>query len=145
MKLPTKIRYAVRAVVELADRDDASPVPVKDISEAQRMSAKYVKQLMNRLQRAGLVKGYPGIHGGYTLAKDAGDISLYDIYQALDISLVLVPCVGTPPECDRIEVCSARMVWKRLHDSLEQTLKDTSVKELAKCERSLREGGKGSL
>lgn len=140
MKLPTKIRYAVRAIVELADRNDDAPVPVKDISEAQGMSAKYIKQLMNRMQRAGLVKGHPGIHGGYTLAKDAGAISLYDIYQALDISLVLVPCVGSRPECDRIERCSARMVWKRLHDSLEETLKDTSVKELARCERSLRAG-----
>ena len=141
MKLPTKIRYAVRAVVELADRNDKAPVPVKDISEVQGMSAKYVKQLMNRLQRAGLVRGHPGIHGGYTLAKDPDAISLYDIYQALDISLVLVPCVGSHPDCERQGRCSARVVWKRLHDSLEQTLKDTSVKELAKCERDLRAGG----
>jgi Rrf2 family protein len=141
MKLPTKIRYAVRAVVELADRNDEFPVPVKEISKAQGMSAKYVKQLMNRLQKAGLVRGHPGIHGGYTLAKDAGAINLYDIYQALDISLVLVPCVGARPECDRTDRCSARLVWKRLHDNLERTLKDTSVKELARCERSLRVGG----
>jgi Rrf2 family protein len=140
MKLPTKIRYAVRAVVELADRPGDSPVPVKDISKAQGMSAKYVKQLMNRLQKAGLVRGYPGIHGGYTLAKEAGEITLYDIYQALDISLVLVPCVGSHPQCDRIDLCSARTVWKRLYDSLEQTLKETSVKELARCERDLKAG-----
>jgi Rrf2 family protein len=140
MKLPTKIRYAVRAVVELADRNDDSPIPVKDISETQGMSSKYVKQLMNRLQKAGLVRGYPGIHGGYTLAKDPDMISLYDIYKALDVSLVLVPCVGAKPQCERQDRCSARLVWKRLHDSLEQTLKDTSVKELARCERDLRGG-----
>ncbi len=141
MKLPTKIRYAVRAVVELTDRGDGAPIPVKEISKAQGMSAKYVKQLMNRMQKAGLVKGHPGIHGGYTLAKKPEAISLYDIYQALDVSLVLVPCVGAQPECDRLERCSARVVWKRLHDSLEDTLKDTSVKELARCERDLRDGG----
>jgi Rrf2 family protein len=139
MKLPTKIRYAVRAVVELAERDEEIPVPVKDISAAQGISAKYVKQLMNRLQRAGIVKGHPGIHGGYTLARDAHYISLYDIYQALDVSLVLVPCVGSQPHCDRMDVCSAREVWKRLHDALENTLKDTSVGQLAACERGLRE------
>jgi Rrf2 family protein len=141
MKLPTKIRYAVRAVVELADKDEGVPIPVKDIAEAQEVSAKYVKQLMNRLQKAGLVRGHPGIHGGYTLAKEPDTISLYDIYKALDVSLVLVPCVGSHPVCDRMEKCSARMVWKRLHDSLEETLKDTSVKELARCERDLRDGG----
>jgi Rrf2 family protein len=143
MKLPTKIRYAVRAVVELADKQRDTPVSVKEISEVQGMSAKYVKQLMNRLQKAGLVRGHPGIHGGYTLAKEPGSISLYDIYQALDVSLVLVPCVGAHPDCERQDLCSARLVWKRLHDSLEETLKDTSVKELAKCERDLREGGVG--
>ncbi len=139
MKLPTKIRYAVRAVVELTDKDEGTPIPVKDISKAQGMSAKYVKQLMNRLQKAGLVRGHPGIHGGYTLAKEPGTISLYDIYKALDVSLVLVPCVGAHPDCDRLEKCCARKVWKRLHDSLENTLKGTSVKELAKCERDLRD------
>jgi Rrf2 family cysteine metabolism transcriptional repressor len=138
MKLPTKIRYAVRAVVELTDKEQGTPIPVKDIAEAQGMSAKYVKQLMNRLQRAGLVKGHPGIHGGYTLAKEPGAISLFDIYQALDVSLVLVPCVGADPECDRMDKCCARKVWKSLYDSLEDTLKNTSVKELAKCERDLR-------
>jgi Rrf2 family protein len=141
MKLPTKIRYAVRAVVELTEKDEGAPIPVKDIAEAQGMSAKYVKQLMNRMQRAGLVKGHPGIHGGYTLAKDPAAISLYDVYQALDVSLVLVPCVGAHPECDRMDKCCARTVWKRLHDSLEDTLKGTSVKELAKCERDLRGDG----
>ena len=130
MKLPTKIRYAVRAVVELAGRDQSSPTPVKDLSRAQDLSAKYVKQLMNRLQRAGIVKGHPGIHGGYTLAMDPEDISLYDIYQALDVSLVLVPCVASPPNCERIDKCSARVVWKRLYDSLEDILKKASVAEL---------------
>jgi Rrf2 family protein len=103
---------------------------VKDIAKAQDLSAKYVKQLMNRLQRAGIVKGYPGIHGGYTLAMKPEDITLYDIYQALDVSLVLVPCVASPPDCERIDRCSARVVWKRLYDSLENTLKQTSVAEL---------------
>jgi Rrf2 family protein len=134
MKLPTKIRYAVRAVVELAGRDQSSPTPVKELARAQELSAKYVKQLMNRLQRAGIVKGHPGIHGGYTLAMNPEDITLFDIYQALDISLVLVPCVASPPNCERIGKCSAGVVWKRVHDSLERILKTTSVAELAVSE-----------
>ena len=130
MKLPTKIRYAVRAVVELAGRDQSFPTPVKDLAKAQDLSPKYVKQLMNRLQRAGIVKGHPGIHGGYTLAMDPKNITLYDIYQALDVSLVLVPCVANPPNCERMDKCSASAVWTRLYESLEDTLKQTSVAEL---------------
>jgi Rrf2 family cysteine metabolism transcriptional repressor len=138
MKLPTKIRYAVRAVVEIADRDQTSPIPVKVIAEAQDLSSKYVKQIMNRLQKAGIVKGYPGIHGGYTLARDPGKISLYDIYRALDVSLVLVPCVGSQGACERESGCSARMVWQQLNHRLETTLRETSVYELAQCTRDLR-------
>jgi Rrf2 family protein len=142
MKLPTKIRYAVRVVVELAERDQSSPTPVKDLAKAQDLSAKYVKQLMNQLQRAGIVKGYPGIHGGYTLARDARDITLFNIYEALDISLVLVPCVASPPNCKRIAKCSATGVWKRLHDSIENILKKTTVAELTVSESGIR-GGSG--
>jgi Rrf2 family protein len=141
MKLPTKVRYAVRAVVELARRADVEPVPVKTLSEAQGLSPKYVKQLMNKLQRAGIVRGHPGIHGGYTLARDAQHISLYDIYRALDVSVVLVPCLRSNPECPRLETCTARPVWRRLSDGLEGTLRDTSVGELAECDRALQ--GKG--
>jgi Rrf2 family protein len=141
MKLPTKVRYAVRAVVELAERSTGPPVPVKTIAEAQGLSAKYVKQLMNRLQKAGVVRGHPGIHGGYTLAREPEHVSLLDIYEALDVSVVLVPCLSRAKDCERESRCSARMVWKRLTDGLEKTLKETSVGELAECERSLR--GKG--
>jgi Rrf2 family protein len=137
MKLPTKIRYAVRSVVELAGRDQSSPTPVKDLAEAQEISAKYAKQLMNRLQRAGIVIGHPGIHGGYTLARAPEDISLYDIYEAMDVSLVLVPCVADPPACDRIDRCSAKVVWQRLYASLEDTLKRTSIAELTAVENTL--------
>jgi Rrf2 family protein len=139
VKLPTKIRYAVRALVELADRHAADPVPVKTLAEAQGMSAKYVKQLMNKLQRAGLVRGHPGIHGGYTMSRNADDITLYDIYKAVEVSLDLVPCIGDDAAgCEREQECSARTVWLRLTDALEGTLKRTTVAELAECERSLK-------
>ncbi len=140
MKLPTKIRYAVRSVVELAERDQSAPTPVKDLAKAQDLSAKYVKQLMNRLQKAGIVTGHPGIHGGYTLARDPADISLFDIYKALDVSLVLVPCVADPPDCDRIDRCSATVVWRRLFDSLEGILKQTSVAHLTASESGANPG-----
>jgi Rrf2 family protein len=141
MKLPTKIRYAVRALVELADRDETSPIPVKIIAEAQDVSPKYAKQLMNRLQKAGIVRGYPGIHGGYVLAQDPAGISVYDIYQAMGVALDLAPCIGRDAHCRREKECSASRVWKRLRRALEKTLSDVSIKQLAAEERSLRAGG----
>ncbi|MFH1313134.1 MAG: Rrf2 family transcriptional regulator [Candidatus Eisenbacteria bacterium] len=141
MKLPTKIRYAVRAVVELAEREGRVPVPVKTIAEAQEVSPKYAKQLMNRLQKAGIVRGYPGIHGGYVLAKDPGGVSVYDIYRAMGVALDLAPCVGRNAHCTREDECSASRVWKRLRTALEKTLREVSIEQLAAEERSLRAGG----
>ena len=141
MKLPTKVRYAVRALVELAERSGDAPVPVKTIAGAQGISAKYAKQLMNRLQKGGIVIGHPGIHGGYTLGRAAEEINLLDIYRALGVSVVLVPCLRADTTCDREEKCSARTIWKRLSEGLEGTLGETSIGELAICERSLRQRG----
>jgi Rrf2 family cysteine metabolism transcriptional repressor len=141
VKLPTKIRYAVRAVVELAEREGLSPVPVKAIAEAQEVSPKYAKQLMNRLQKAGIVRGYPGIHGGYVLARNAGAISVYDIYQAMGVTLDLAPCVGREAHCRREEECAASRVWKRLREALEKALREVSIEQLAAEERSLRARG----
>jgi Rrf2 family protein len=141
MKLPTKVRYAVRAVIELAERDRGTPVPVKSIAEAQGISAKYVKQLMNRLQKSGIVRGHPGIHGGYTLGLAPEDISLLDIYTALDVSVILVPCLRDDTVCDREEKCSARGVWKTLSEGLEKTLRETLVSQLMVGEPSGPGGG----
>ena len=141
MKLPTKIRYAVRALVELAEREGPAPVPVKEIAQAQMVSPKYTKQLMNRLQRAGIVRGYPGIHGGYLLARKPRSITVYDIYEAMEVSLDLAPCVGRRTHCSREQECSTGRLWKTLKDALEKTLKNVSIDELAAEERSLRARG----
>jgi Rrf2 family protein len=139
MKLPTKVRYAVRALVELAERAESDPVPVKDLAAAQKLSPKYVKQLMNKLQRAGIVRGHPGIHGGYTLARNPTEITLYEIYRAVDVCLDLAPCVGREAvTCERQDECSARQVWQEMAEALEGALKRHTVAELAECEAQLR-------
>lgn len=137
MKLPTRVRYAVRAVVEIAERGSERPIPISAISKAQNISAKYAKQLMNRLQRAGIVKGHAGIRGGYTLARSADEITLLEIYDALDVSVKLVPCLRFDAYCERSGSCAAQLIWQRLSSELAQTLRNTTIGEMVAYQRSL--------
>ncbi len=137
MKLPTRVRYAVRAVVELAERGGERPIPISSISKAQNISPKYAKQLMNRLQRAGIVKGHAGIRGGYTLARSADEITLLEIYNALGVSVKLVPCIRMESYCERSGSCAAQLIWQRLSDEIVQILKNTTIGEMVAYQRSL--------
>ena len=138
MKLPTRVRYAVRAIVELAERGTERPVSIRAIADAQSISPKYAKQLMNKLQRAGIVKGHAGIHGGYTLRRSPDEINLLEIYDALDVSVKLVPCIRSDSYCERSGACAAQLIWQRLSEELTQILRNTSIGEMVAYQRSLR-------
>jgi Rrf2 family iron-sulfur cluster assembly transcriptional regulator len=84
MKLSTKGRYAVTAMMHLALHDKKGSLPLADLSESQGISQSYLEQLFARLRSAGLVRGTRGPGGGYRLARPAGDISIADIISAVD-------------------------------------------------------------
>ena len=144
MRLPTKVRYAVRASVELADRHGSAPVSVRVLAQAQGISSKYGKQLMNRLQKSGIVKGFPGLNGGYVLARRPDEISILDIYTAMDGGVDLVPCLKQGAVCARRRACSVRSFWKNLSDALENQLGSVTIDRLAKRGRSLRRNRRAS-
>jgi Rrf2 family protein len=131
MRLPTRVRYAVRAIVELAERQATGPVSVRALAEAQGISSKYGKQLLNRLQKAGIVKGFPGLRGGYVLARKPEAISVLDVCMAMDGGIDLVPCVKGATDCGRRRRCSVRSFWKGLGDSLEHQLRSATIDQLA--------------
>jgi Rrf2 family protein len=113
MRLPTRVRYAVRAIVELAERQATGPVSVRALAEAQGISSKYGKQLLNRLQKAGIVKGFPGLRGGYVLARKPEAISVLDVCMAMDGGIVArsVPsgrgsAIRLNTSCDRLQSIS---------------------------------------
>ena len=144
MKLPTKVRYAVRLAAELADRETSVPVPVKVLADAQGISPKYVKQLMDKLRQAGLVTGYPGVRGGFRLARASAEISLLDIYGAMEGTVCLVPCVnrgGRREKCERLAICPASDFWQDLTRNLETWMGKATIDQLARRGRSLRKAG----
>ena len=79
MKLSTKGKYGLRALIDLAQYSEDSPVSITSIARRQDISERYLEQLMSKLKKAGLVKSIRGANGGYVLAKEAKDISVGDV------------------------------------------------------------------
>lgn len=130
MKVPTRVRYALRGVVEIAERDSSVPVPIRVFASAQGISTKYAKQLMNHLGKAGIVQGFRGVGGGYTLARDPHDITVFDIYSALSEDVNLAPCVNVEVGCDRKQSCGARDFWMGMSRVLVAELRSTTIADL---------------
>ena len=92
MKLSTKGRYGLRALIDLALYSDEEAVSIQSISNRQNISDSYLEQLMRKLKKAGLVVSERGAQGGYRLAKPADEISVGDVLRALEGSLEAVSC-----------------------------------------------------
>lgn len=103
MKLSTKGRYGLRAIVDIAVFGEKEPAAVSAISERQDISIRYLEQLLSKLKKAGLVKSIRGAQGGYVLAGNAEDISVGDVLRALEGDLTPVDCTELT---DTEETCS---------------------------------------
>ncbi len=137
MRLSTKARYAVRAMVELALSYDGEPVKLKTIAEKQDLSLKYLEQVMNPLRVNGFVITQKGSRGGYSLVKTPDKITLYDLIYAVEGSLAPVECVDNPETCDRVGSCVTRGVWVRMHQVILKELQSTTLADLAEEQRKL--------
>lgn len=136
MRLSTRGRYALRAMVDLAAHRGAAPVQRSDIAQRQEISADYIEQLFVKLRRAELIRSVKGPGGGYVLARDPATISAGDIIAAVEGPLAVVHCVtGDQDEpCHRIDRCVAHLLWKKLSATLSEILDSTTLKDL--CDQS---------
>lgn len=121
MKLSTKGRYAVTAMMDLAIHDYEGPVTLADISNCQGISLSYLEQLFAKLRKSGLVEGVRGPGGGYRLGKPAGQISIADIIAAVDENIDATRCKGNE-DCHGGEKCLTHQLWTDLSKSLYEFL-----------------------
>ena len=144
MKLSTKGRYGLRAFIDLAVYGEAGPVPLNSIAARQEISLHYLEQLMAKLKRAGLVESIRGASGGYRLAKPAEDISVGDVLRALEGSLEPVDCsgYGSGEECSASGGCVTKYVWKRINESINQTVDEIKLDTLVEESKQLSACGK---
>ena len=134
MKLSTKGRYGMRAMLDLALQSGTEPVLIKDISKRQEVSDLYQQQLFNRLKTAGLVRSTRGPKGGFMLTKPPSQISLADILQAMEGSTAPVECVDNATFCSRADSCVTRKVWAEIKKAMDGVLESTTLQDLVKQE-----------
>ncbi len=130
MKLSTRFRYGTRLILELASNYARGPVFLKDISNTQEISLKYLGQIVIKLKSAGIVGSTRGAHGGYYLAKHPGDIKLSEIIEALDGPFILVECIDKPEKCSRHEGCVTRVFWMDINRKFYNTFDSITVQDL---------------
>jgi len=142
MRISTRGRYALRALVDLAQHADEGPVSRQDIVARQEISTAYVAQLFRRLRAAGLVDGVKGPGGGYVLARDAATIRAGDVVRAVEGPIAAVDCTipGLAPTCDRADCCVAHLLWRGLSDVMETFLDSVTLADLRDQARQLAPG-----
>lgn len=140
MKLSTKGRYGLRAMIDLADFSEEMPQSIANIAARQSISDSYLEQLMAKLKKAGLITSIRGSQGGYVLAKPSSDISVGDILRALEGDLSPVKCMGLKGEqaCSGSRSCVTRNVWKRIDDSIQNAVDSIYLYELVEDNRRMR-------
>ena len=129
MRLSTKGRYSVTALIDLALHDKEGPVALTDIAETQGISVSYLEQLFARLRRNKLVEGMRGPGGGYRLARPAQDITIAQIIAAVDEQIDMTRCGGTK-DCQDGEKCITHELWDDLSKQLYEFLEGINLGQI---------------
>ncbi len=137
MKLSTKGRYAVMAMVDLASNGSGRPVALADIAERQEISLSYLEQLFGKLRKGGVVKSVRGPGGGYLLARPSNQTRVSDIVLAVDEPLQTTRCMpGSPAGCHNNKGrCLTHDLWEELGNQIYLYLSSVSLEDV--CERRI--------
>ena len=135
MRLTTKGRFAVTAMIDLAMRNGERPVTLADISERQKISLSYLEQLFGKLRRRALVSSVRGPGGGYQLAKRMEEVSVAHIIRAVDEPIDATQCGGRE-NCKDEHKCLTHDLWASLNDRIFEYLNSVSLAQLVEKARS---------
>lgn len=130
MRLSTRARYGLRAMVSVARNKDV-PVSSETVAECEKVSKKYLDRLLGTLRGAGLLRSHRGQGGGYTLARPPVSITVAEIVRVLEHGPGLVPCLTDPGRCSKSVDCPTRPVWLSLSEAIDTTLGGITLADLA--------------
>ena len=136
MKLSTRARYGMRALMDLTLHSTGQPVQLKDIAERQKISLSYLEHLVIPLISAGIVKSVRGAHGGIMLAKPPEDVRLKQILEVLEGPLAPVDCLRDAHSCPRSGLCATQDVWDEMRTAMEKILEAKTLRDLANNQKS---------
>lgn len=132
MKLSTKGRYGLRAVLDLAMHSADGAISLSAIADRENISISYLEQLIAKLKKAGIVNSIRGAQGGYVLARSPEEISVGEVLRALEGNLNPVDCseLEGNNQCSGSQLCVTKYVWKRISDSINSAVDDMMLSEL---------------
>ncbi len=141
MRVPMKVDYGVRALVDLAANHGDRPIPASEIAARQNIPEAYLDQLLAALHRSGFVSSRRGPQGGHTLAKAPEEISLGEVVETLEGTVPPLDCIEEPSGCSLYSTCAQREVWQTVEQALVHLLASTSIGDLVVHQRRLSSGG----
>jgi Rrf2 family protein len=142
VRITTWAEYGLICALHLAKRASEGPVTGRDLAARERLPGDYVEQILLRLRRAGVVKSMRGAHGGYVLARAAGEVSVRDVIAASELATFDLHCVSHPVEemrCSESHSCSIRPVWVLLQHKIDDVLESVHLSDLLEEEGVVRQ------
>ena len=135
MKLSTRGRYGLRALLDLAVHQGEGLVLLRDVARRQEVSLPYLEHLITPLVAAGLVKSTRGARGGVLLLRSPAEVKLSEVVQVLEGSIAPVDCVNDPKVCNRSASCVTRDIWIQMKEAMTQVLDSTTLQDLVERQR----------
>lgn len=132
MKISSRGRYALRLMIDLAQHDNGSAVTLKEISQRQAISIKYLEQIVTLLHRSSLIRSIRGNQGGYLLMRPPVEYSVGEILRAVEGDLFPVACMQeSPNHCERFQECRTIRFWEGLYQVVNQYVDSVTLQDLA--------------
>ena len=136
MRIPMKVDYGVRALVDLAlQAEPGKPVRTADIAGRQNIPEPYLDQVLTTLNKFGFIRSRRGPQGGHVLAKAAADIMLSDVVATLEGRTAPLDCIDDASECKLAVGCAQREIWRDVEEAIHRVLTTTTVGDLAERQR----------
>lgn len=136
MKFNTKVRYGIRAMLEIAMNESENGVFQKDIAVRQLISVKYLDSIIASLKASGLIHTRKGKKSGYVLSRKASEIKILDIYRAFEPGISIVDCMAPDYNCKLSDTCGVRNFWKGLNQTIEDYFSSLTLEDLLKEHKS---------
>ncbi|NLB25312.1 MAG: Rrf2 family transcriptional regulator [Bacteroidales bacterium] len=130
MRFSTKIRYGIRAMLEIALNDVDSGIYQKEIAENQSISYKYLDQIIGALRVAGLITKAGGQRSGYILTRKPSEITMLEIHSAFEPGICVINCLSSNVHCKRESYCAMRKFWGNLNSLIINYFKSTTLQDL---------------
>src|SRR5271165_1510781 len=137
LKLTKKADYGLMALKYLAEHPEKPAVSAKDVADAYGIPAQLLAKILQLLTKSGLLRSHAGMNGGYALARDAREISAYEVIHAIDGPFFITSCTKGAKNCDLTPSCTIKEPLARVNDTIAGVLKSISIQDLADYESSV--------